>query len=255
MGSGSVTLAERLRSREQLTGTWVKTPHPHVVEVLGLTPLDLLVIDAEHAPFGRGELDLCILAARAAGKPVLVRPASAASEAILQALDGGADGIIAPHIRSAVDAEALVHACHYRPGGRGYAGSSRAAGYTTLGMARHRAQAEGIAVIAQIEDAEALDSIEAIALVEGVDALFIGRADLTVSLDAGTMDDAVVMAAVERICGAGAAAGRAVGMFVARVEDVPEWRAKGASLFVLQSDQEFLLSGARALMASVKGSR
>ena len=245
-----MSLSERLRRREPLVGTWVKTPHPHVVEVLGASALDLLVLDAEHAPFGRGALDQCLLAARAVGKPVLVRPASRAPEAILQALDGGANGIVAPHIGSADDAEQLVRACHYRPGGRGYAGSSRAAGYTTLGMARHRAQARSVAVVAQIEDAGALDAIEAIAAVEGIDALFIGRADLTVSLGAETMDDPRVIAAVERICAAGVAADRAIGMFVARTEDVPMWRARGASLFVLQSDQEFLLAGARALVAA-----
>ena len=246
-----MSLSERLRGGEPLVGTWVKTPHPHVVEVLGLSPLDVLVLDAEHAPFGREALDLCILAARAAGKPVLVRPPSAAPAAILQALDGGADGIIAPHICSATDAEALVRACHYRPGGRGYAGSSRAAAYTTLGMARHRANAASVAVVAQIEDAEALLAIREIAAVPGIDALFIGRADLTVSLGAETMDEERVIAAVERICAAGKAAGRTIGMFVARVEDVPQWRAKGVSLFVLQSDQEFLLAGARALAATI----
>ncbi len=121
--------AGRLRSGEQLAGTWVKTPHPQVVEVLALSPLDCLVLDAEHAPFDRGALDLCILAARAGGTPVLVRPASGSPESILAALDGGADGVVIPHIRSAGEAEAAVRACQYVPGGRGFAGSSRAAGY------------------------------------------------------------------------------------------------------------------------------
>lgn len=250
-----MSLQGRLRGAEPLVGTWVKTPHPHVVEVLGLSPLDLLVLDAEHAPFGREALDLCLLAARAVGKAVLVRPSSAAPAAILQALDGGADGIIAPHIGSVADAEALVKACHYRPGGRGYAGSSRAAAYTTLGMERHRAQAANIAVIAQIEDADALDAIDGIAAVEGVDALFIGRADLTVSLGATSMDDPRVIAAVDRICTAARAAGRTVGMFVARLEEVPAWRDKGVTLFLLQSDQEFILAGARALAAALRADR
>lgn len=248
-----MSLSARLQAAEPLVGTWVKTPHPHVVEVLGLSPLDLLVLDAEHAPFGREALDLCILAARAAGKPVLVRPPSDLPPSILQALDGGADGVIAPHICSVADAEALVRACHYQSGGRGYAGSSRAAAYTTLGMQRHRAQAAEVAVIAQIEDADALLAIDGIAAVEGVDALFIGRADLTVSLGADTMDDPRVIAALDHICAAGRAAGRTIGLFVTRVEEVPAWRDKGVSLFLLQSDQEFLLNGARALAAAVRG--
>ena len=119
-----VGFRERLLAGDLLAGTWVKTPHPHVVEVLSLTSLDVLVLDAEHAPFDRGSLDSCILAARAGGKPVLVRPPSAAAEHILNALDCGADGVILPHIRTA---------------------------------------AAEVIVIAQIEDVEGVDNIDAIA--------------------------------------------------------------------------------------------
>ena len=247
-----MSLRERLRAGELLAGTWIKTPHPHVAEVLALSALDVLVLDAEHAPFDRASLDLCILASRAGGKPVLVRPACGEAAQILNALDCGADGVIVPHIRSADDARALVRACHYRPSGRGFAGSSRAAGYTTLGMAKHRAAAQGVIVIAQIEDVEAVEVIEEIATVEGIDALFIGRADLTISYAVESPDDPIVIAAVERICAAGKAAGRTVGMFLGRAGDVPEWRAKGASLFLLQSDQDFLLQGAAALGEAIR---
>ena len=247
-----MSLRERLRAGELLAGTWIKTPHPHVAEVLALSTLDVLVLDAEHAPFDRASLDLCILAARAGNKPVLVRPASGDAAQILNALDCGADGVIVPHIRSAEDARALVRACQYIPDGRGFAGSSRAAGYTTLGMAKHRAAAKGVTIIAQIEDVEAVEAIEEISAVERIDALFIGRADLTISYAADTPDDPVVIAAVNRICTAAKVAGRTVGMFLGRAGDVPEWRAKGASLFVLQSDQEFLLNGAAVLGDAVR---
>ena len=186
-----VGFRERLLAGDLLAGTWVKTPHPHVVEVLSLTSLDVLVLDAEHAPFDRGSLDSCILAARAGGKPVLVRPPSAAAEHILNALDCGADGVILPHIRTA---------------------------------------AAEVIVIAQIEDVEGVDNIDAIARVPGTDALFIGRADLTIAYGAETPDDAAVVDAVDRICAAGKAAGRTTGMFLGRVSDVPMWREKGASL-------------------------
>ena len=247
-----MSFRQHLRDGDLLAATWVKTPHPHVVEVLGLSPLDALVLDAEHAPFDRAALDLCILAARASGMPALVRPPSAAPEQILGALDCGADGVVVPHVRTAAEAKAVVRACHYLPGGRGFAGSTRAAGYTTKGMARHRAEAGGVTVIAQIEDAEALGSIDEIASVDGIDALFIGRADLTVSLGCDSSDDRVVVEAVEAICAAGKRVGRTVGMFVPRIGDVPDWRARGVSLFVLQSDQEFLLAGATRLADAIR---
>ena len=247
-----VTFRDQLRAGDLLAGTWIKTPHPHVVEVLSLSSLDCLVLDAEHAPFDRAALDLCIMAARAGGKTVLVRPQSASHEQILNALDCGADGVILPHIRTAAEAEDAVKACHYVSGGRGFAGSSRAAAYTTKGMTKHRADAKGVIVIAQIEDVEGVDNIEEIAAVEGIDALFIGRADLTISYAAETPDDATVVDAVDRIVAAGKAAGRTTGMFLGRVGDVPMWREKGASLFILGSDQDFLLQGAAKLAEAVR---
>ncbi len=247
-----VAFRDRLLAGELLAGTWIKTPHPHVVEVLSLSSLDVLVLDAEHAPFDRGSLDLCILAARAGGKPVLVRPASAAHEHILNALDCGADGVILPHIRTAEEAADAVKACHYVRGGRGYAGSSRAAGYTIKGMAKHRSDSKNVIVIAQIEDVEGVDNIDAIVAVEGIDALFIGRADLTIAYGAETPDDTIVVDAVDRIVAAGKAAGRVTGMFLGRVSDVPMWREKGSSLFILGSDQDFLLQGAAKLNDAIK---
>ena len=247
-----VTFRDQLRAGDLLAGTWIKTPHPHVVEVLSLSSLDCLVLDAEHAPFDRAALDLCILAARAGGKTVLVRPQSASHEQILNALDCGADGVILPHIRTASEAADAVKACHYVSGGRGFAGSSRAAAYTTKGMAKHRTDAKDVIVIAQIEDVEGVDNIEEIAAVKGMDALFIGRADLTISYAAETPDDAIVVNAVDQIVAAGKAAGRTTGMFLGRVGDVPLWREKGASLFILGSDQDFLLQGAAKLAEAVR---
>lgn len=247
-----MSLKQRLAAGDLIVGSFIKTPHPHVVEVLGLSALDCLVLDAEHAPFDRVALDLAILAARAVAKPVLVRPSHTAADTILNALDLGADGVLLPHIRSATEAAAVVRACLYGPGGRGYAGSTRAAGYTTRGMARHLAASDPVIVL-QIEDLEALADIEAMAAVPGVDALFIGRADLTVALGAATPDAPEVVAAVERVCAACRRAGRRVGMFLPRAGDAALWRDHGASMFLLQSDQEFLLKGAAALVASVRG--
>jgi 2-keto-3-deoxy-L-rhamnonate aldolase RhmA len=243
-------LKARLRARETLIGAFVKTPSPLVVEVLGQSALDCLCLDAEHAPFDRAQIDACAFAARATGMEVLVRPPTAAPEHILNALDCGAAGVVAPHVRSADEARALGRASHFGPGGRGFAGSTRAAGFGSASMADHRARsAERTVVIAQIEDPEAVEAIDEIAAVDGIDALFVGRVDLTVSMGARSQDDPAVIAAVERVCAAGAARGRCVGMFLARPEDVPAWRAKGASLFLLGSDQGFLLAGAAQMLA------
>jgi len=238
----------RLLSGERIIGTWIKTPSPIIAEVLSLTDLDCLCLDAEHAPFDRMAVDGCVLAARSAGKPVLVRTPSAAPEHILNALDCGATGVVLPHIRSAREAEAAVLASHYGPGGRGYAGSSRAAVYTRSTISEHRSRSANIVVIGQIEDLEAVEAIDAIAAVEGMDALFIGTVDLAVAMGAQSVDDPRVIAAAEKICEAGRRHGRVIGMFLPRPGDAARWSGLGVSLFLLASDHGFLLAGAASLL-------
>ena len=251
---GSLTLKEKLAVGRMVVGTFVKTPSPIIIEVLAMSALDCLVIDAEHAPFDRAAIDGCVMAARAGGMDVLVRTPSAAAEHILSALDCGATGVLVPHVRSAAEAREVARAARYGAGGRGYAGSSRAAGYTTKTMANHLADsAARTVVVAQIEDPEAIDDIAAIAAVDGIDALFVGRADLTVSYAAASHDDPRVVAALDAVCDAGREHRRPTGMFLAREGDAPDWAAKGARLFLLGSDHAFLLAGAAALASRVRG--
>lgn len=243
-----MTFKQKLAAGEPLLGTFLKTPHPHVVEVLTTAGLDCICIDAEHAPFDRGAVDLCVMAARAGGLPAIVRPASAAAHELLNALDCGADGVVVPHIRSTAEASVLARVAHCGPCGRGFAGSTRASGYGLTNIADHLTNtASRTVVITQIEDVEALDEIDVIAAVEGIDALFVGRIDLTISLGCPSPDDPKVVAAVERIVVACKTAGRASGMFLSRAAGVAQWRERGSSLFLLASDQNFLRSGARAL--------
>jgi 2-keto-3-deoxy-L-rhamnonate aldolase RhmA len=237
-----------LRARERLLGTFIKTPHPAVIEVLGATTLDCLCIDAEHAPFDRGDLDVAILAAHAVQMPVLVRTPSADPSSLLNVLDLGATGVVIPHIFSAESAERAAMACRYVSGGRGYAGSTRAAHYGTRQLAENLEQANrATVVIAQIEDAKALEHLDAIAAVDAVDAIFVGRMDLTVSLGAKTPNDPVVIEAVERICAAARRHDRAIGMFTPTADECGRWLEAGATLFLLSSDQQWLLQGARAM--------
>ena len=246
-----MTFKSRIVAGDALIGTFVKTPHPHLVEVLATSGLDLLCLDAEHAPFDRRDLDICIMAARASGMPVLVRPPSAAPEQILNALDCGADGVLVPHIRSAAEARAVAAAGHYGTGGRGYAGSSRSAGYGSIGILGHLANsAARSCIIAQIEDVEALAEIDAIAAVAGLDALFIGRIDLTIALGCTDPDDPQVIDACDTVIAACVRARRPVGLFTSRASDVPMWREKGATLFILGSDHGFVRDGAKAMRAT-----
>ena len=107
-------------------------------------------------------------------------------------------------------------------------------------------------VVVQIEDLAALEQVDAIAKVDGVDCLFIGRVDLAVAL--GTTPDAPeVVKAVEEICHIASKNNKAVGMFTPRVDEVAHWRNLGASFFLLGSEQAFIIQGANQLVASFEG--
>ena len=238
----------RLRRKEALLGTWIKTPSPDVCEILAASALDVLCLDAEHAAFDRERLDACLRVLSAADMPSLVRVPDHGHAYIQAALDGGATGIVVPHVCSVAQATALVRACHYGLGGRGFSGSTRAAGFGQIPMAEHlRRSSEQTTLVAQIEDLEGLDAVAQIACVESLDAMFAGRIDLTVALGEDKPDALAVTSAVDRICAAGVCSRAAVGMFISDLSELPRWRKAGASLFLLESDQYFLRQGAVTL--------
>jgi 2-keto-3-deoxy-L-rhamnonate aldolase RhmA len=117
----------------------------------------------------------CAPLARAADFPVLVRVPSGSAEQIGMALDAGAHGIVVPHVTDARPPPNGSRApSRFGPGGRGYAGSTRWAGFATRAMPDLLAASAETLVIAQIEDPEAVDAVEEIAATPGIDALFPG---------------------------------------------------------------------------------
>jgi 2-keto-3-deoxy-L-rhamnonate aldolase RhmA len=253
MGENIDEFRKRLRAGEPQIGTFVKTPSSIIADVLGYSDLDVICIDTEHAPFGRLELDLCIGAFRAADKPSLVRIADDSSTEIRNALDSGATGIVVPHVTTAEQATAIVKAAHFGDGGRGYAGSTRAAEFTNKSMKDHIADSlKQTTVIVQIEDISALPNVSEIAAVDGVDCLFIGRADLAVAMQKG-VSDVDVMDAVRKICADARQAPPAVGMFTPNIDELPDWLEAGASLFLLSSDQSMMLAASNQLAKSIRG--
>lgn len=132
--SRTANLRSRVLARETLASTFVKTAEVTVVEVLATSGLDFIVLDAEHAGFDRGRLDACLAVARALDFPAMVRISSGSEENILMALDGGAVGVVVPHVDSVEKAQRIAKAAHFGRGGRGFAGSTRWADFTMQPM-------------------------------------------------------------------------------------------------------------------------
>lgn len=224
-----------------LKGSFVKTPGSSSVEILASVGFDFVVIDQEHGVFDKSAIDYVLLAAKAAGIPATVRIPSLTTEAIASALDCGADGILAPHISSAADAANLVELCRYRGGRRGFSGMTRAGNYGGRKMWDHVDGSDAaIGVIAMIEDPAAIPYIDEITAVNGLDAVFIGRGDLTVAMEAPSRDSPPVVDAVDHIIQSAKRNGKAIWMMVDSAEEAMQFSAKGVSGFIISSDQALL---------------
>jgi staphyloferrin B biosynthesis citrate synthase len=236
---------ERLRAGQPLMGTFVKSPGVHGVEILGELGLDFIVIDAEHAPWDRAAVDHALLAARAHGLAALVRVQGVGD--ILDALDCGATGVMVPHVSTPETAAAVAAVCRYKGGSRGFSNSPRAGHYGKLGLAAHvQASDAQTTVIAMLEDPGALNHADAIAAIEGIDAFFLGRGDLTVALGESSPDADAVRQAVALFVQAVRTAGKPLCAFVGQVTEVAPLRALGITSFIVASDQSWLRQAASA---------
>lgn len=246
----ALNLKNRFVSGDVLLGTFIKTPTLHATEILGIVGFDFVVIDAEHAPFDRGAIDTVLCAAQGAGIAGIVRVASADPAGMLSVLDCGATGVLVPHVATATMARDIVAACRHRGGKRGYSTSPRAGRYGGVPMIEH---IEGLdsqtLVIAMIEDPEALDVIDEIAATEGLDGVFIGRGDLTVSLGAPNNRAPVVKNAVDRILAAMKKVNKPAMVMVNGVDEAREFHADGVKSFIVSSDQGLMRRAATQVLS------
>ncbi len=243
----------RLVARQPVVGSFIKTPTTHATEILGALGYDFVVIDEEHAPFDRETTDVVLLAARASNLAGIVRVSSDDPAKILSCLDCGATGVLVPHVATVEKARAVAAAARYRGGRRGYSGSARAGAYgATPVWTLVDEQDASVCAIAMIEDPEALDHIDAIAAVDGIHGLFIGRGDLTVALGAKSSADAPVKDAVARVISAAKKAAKPVCVMVASAAEAKDFAGLGASAFIISSDQSFMRRAAAQTLTDFK---
>ncbi|RUX33737.1 4-hydroxy-2-oxovalerate aldolase, partial [Mesorhizobium sp. M2A.F.Ca.ET.042.01.1.1] len=162
-------------------------------------------------------------------------------------------GVLVPRVSTAEQAAFAVKASRYPPRGERGVGPGRAAGYGYRIPEYLAAANDRIVVAVQVETAEGLANIEAIAAVDGVDLIFVGPGDLSVSIDAiGPAGTEKLNTAIKSIIGAALAHGRTAGIFCASPQNVGRWGALGASFFMLASDTMFLGAGAAANFAAAR---
>lgn len=243
--SAHARFRRRFAAREPLLGTFIKTPSSHAIEILGQIGFDFVVIDEEHAPWDRVSIDMALLGSRAANTAGFVRVAEPTPAKLLAVLDDGATGVMVPHVLSAARAREVVAACRYRGGKRGFSPSARAGGYGKAAMWQHvDEQDAAVTVMAMIEDPEAVNVIDDILAVDGLDGIFLGRGDLTVALGAPSMTAPVVEDAVSKILAAAGRANKPACVMVGNAAEAAAFAKRGASAFIVASDQGFMRQAA-----------
>jgi len=244
---------ERLLAREPLLGTFMKTPSAHNTEIIGGLGFDFVVLDEEHAPWDRGTLDMGLLAARAFGTAGIVRIARPDPTSILSVLDDGAIGIMAPHVDSAQKARDIVSWSHYQGGSRGL-GIGRGGEYGARGADNVPFADKTTAVIAMIEDRKAIEAIDEIAAVPGVDCLFLGRGDLGLSLRNAKGAAPTLTEAVKIVSAAARKHDKPLAAVVpAMASDEAKWLiGLGVTAMMVLSDQGFMRQAAAAALSEFK---
>jgi len=246
------SFAERLREGELLIGTLVSLPSAETVEILAHAGFDWLFIDAEHGAFNPQQAQSLL---QAAGRcPCVVRVPSGEEVWIKKALDIGAAGIIVPQVHTPEQARLAVQFSKYTPEGSRGVGIGRAHHYG-LDFENYLDTANTqTAVILQAESRQAVDNIEAIISVKGVDAILVGPYDLSASLGRiGKVADPVVREAIGRIAGKCRAAGVRLGIFGVNAAAVKPYITEGFTLIAAGVDSLFLIKSARETLGECRG--
>jgi 2-dehydro-3-deoxyglucarate aldolase len=249
-------LQQRLRSGERLYGCWLSLASPLVAEALAGAGFDFLVVDGEHSPVDTMDTVALLQAIAAGGSEPVVRLAENAAWLAKRALDAGSATLLFPMVSSADEARRAVAAMRYpqqgNGGQRGVAGVVRAARYGLDPDYVRKANASACTIV-QIESAAAVQESEAIAAVAGVDALFVGPADLAASLGhLGESRHVDVQQAIDRVLAAAKAQRKAAGIFAGSAEEARDYAARGFTLIALAADLVWMLAGARQALAAAR---
>jgi 2-keto-3-deoxy-L-rhamnonate aldolase RhmA len=243
---------QRLRAGETLFGSMVTLPTPAIAEVLAELGFDWLFIDGEHGPLETREI-LAILQAAGDRTACIVRVPGSEEAPIKKVLDQGAEGIIVPQVNTADQAASVVRYARYAPAGARGVGLARAHGYGLRFQEYVETANERVAVIVQAEHARAVENIESIVQVAGIDAVLLGPYDLAASLGKmGRIDDPAVTQAIDHITRTCQAAGIPLGCFGISAAAIRPYMEGGYTLIVAGVDTLLLAGAAKKLLEELR---
>lgn len=243
---------KRLLNGELLAGTMMSLASPDVAEILAEAGFDWLFIDWEHAAFGIRDIQT-ILQGAGRDTPCLIRLPAGDEILIKRALDTGAAGIIAPMINSVEHARDIVRFSRYAPIGTRGVGLARAHRYGLAFQEYMQAANDEVVVVVMAEHADAVENMEAIAAVPGIDAVFVGPYDLSASLGrTGQVDHPDVVQAIEHVTKACREADTPLGIFGVSTDGLRPYLEMGYTLIVSGADILFLGQAAKSVVSELK---
>lgn len=239
-------IRQALRGGRPSIGSWMQIPHPSIAEILGRSGYDWVAADMEHGAIGAHQLPDLFRALELGGTLPMARLAHGESKDCKQALDAGAGGVIVPMVESAEQLERVRDACRWPPAGTRGVGFSRA-NLFGADFNDYAEEAQAPLLIAMIEHVRAVERLEEILAVDGLDAILIGPYDLSASMGAtGKFDAPAFAAAMERIRNACRAFGMPCGIHVVQPDpaQLAQRIAEGYRFLAYSIDSVFLRASA-----------
>ncbi|MBT3273180.1 MAG: hypothetical protein HN368_08510 [Spirochaetales bacterium] len=237
---------KKLAAGEPVLTAKINSMSPQFVEMMGSMGYDCLWLGNEHLYADTSRIDHMITAARAAGMDTMLRRNMAGYHDLLQPLEMGVHGFMIPRVRSIEYIQEVVATVKFPPEGkRGLDGVNADADFGLIGVQDYiKRSNEQTFIVAQIEDAEALDIIEDVAATPGVDVLFIGHGDLALSLGIpGKVRDPQILNAIDRVGTACKRNGKVAGIPSTGPDDAVELMKKGFGFFATGGDYSFVKNG------------
>jgi 4-hydroxy-2-oxoheptanedioate aldolase len=229
----------KLEAGEPAYGAFFKFASANLVEMIGLSGFDFIIIDAEHSNFTFGEIENMIRAAQLVGMSAIVRTPDASEANVLHALDSGASGVQVPSLRSAKEARDVVRYSKYHPfGERGWAPGCRAGDYAFTPAQTYIEQANrDTLIVVHVENSYMVDDIDALCDVEHLDVVFLGTGDLSQSLGhPGNAKHPDVLRAVDKVIDAATKRGKFIGAVASTPADLETFASRGVNYVAWQSD-------------------
>jgi 2-keto-3-deoxy-L-rhamnonate aldolase RhmA len=253
------TLKEKLRKGDLVIGTMVsELRNPNIVYMLAQSGFDFFIIDNEHGAYSPETVSDLIAAARGAEISPVVRIPEIRRETILKPLDSGAAGLLVPQVNTAEQArEVIVHAKYPPLGNRGVALRRAHSRYERVTPSEYLTKANAETFIAvQAETPASIENLEAIAAVPGIDAVFVGPFDLSVSLGIpGQVNHPREVESIDRILQVCRQHNLTTGIQLFDVSGIKGWVEKGMRFVSYSSDVGLLADAAVSALADIRTAR